>query len=36
MGAEEVVGVHSDKHAEGVLVEGSSQGVIVDGMLVDE
>ena len=33
-----MVGVHSDKHAEvgiGVLVEGS-QGVMVDGMLVDE
>ena len=36
MGAEEVVGVHGDKHAEGVLVEGSSQGVMVDGMLVDK
>ena len=36
MGAEEVVGVHSDKHAEGVLVEGSSHDVMVDGMLVDE
>ena len=39
MGAEEVVGVHSDKHPEvgiGVLVEGS-QGVMIDGgMLVDE
>ena len=33
-----MVGIHSDKHAEvgiGVLVEGS-QGVMVDGMLVDE
>ena len=32
------MGVHKDKHAEvgiGVLVEGS-QGVMVDGMLVDE
>ena len=31
MGAGEVVGVHSDKHAEGVLVEGSSQGVMMEG-----
>ena len=33
-----MVGIHSNGHAEvgiGVLVEGS-QGVMVDGMLVDE
>ena len=37
-GAAEVVGVHSNNLAEvgtGVLVEGS-QGVVVEGMLVDE